>query len=116
MKKNIIHSIPVVTSFIWLALTKSTFNPISLKGPDFLNFYFILLFGFYASIFVLKFFEEAISKTTFYYLMPIFVLGIIKLIRGLYLGKPIGYLLIILILEIAVFIIIKSFQFNQKLK
>ncbi|WP_162087810.1 hypothetical protein [Chryseobacterium aquaeductus] len=116
MKKIIIHSIPVFISMIWLVTEHKTYQPLFLKGPDFLKFYIILLSGIYLSIFMLKFFKESISKTTFYFLISIFILGLIKLIRGLYLGKPVGYLVMILVIEIAVIIIIKSYQFNKKFK
>ncbi|MCU7617567.1 hypothetical protein NZ698_10190 [Chryseobacterium sp. PBS4-4] len=114
MKKIIIHSVPFFISLIWLLTEHQTYNPILLKGPDFLRFYLILLTGIYLSVFILKFFKESVSKTTFYFLISIFILGLIKLIRGLYLGKPIGYLIMILIIEIAAIIIVKSFQFNKK--
>lgn len=114
MKNIIIHSIPVFISMIWLMLEHNTCHPIFLKGPDFLRYYLILLTGIYLSIPILKFFKESVSKTTFYFLISIFILGLIKLIRGLYLGKPVGYLIMILIIEITVIIIIKSFQFNKK--
>jgi hypothetical protein len=95
-------------------LEHNTCHPIFLKGPDFLRYYLILLTGIYLSIPILKFFKESVSKTTFYFLISIFILGLIKLIRGLYLGKPVGYLIMILIIEITVITIVKSFQFNKK--
>ena len=112
----IIHSIPAIISFIWLVIHKHTFNPISLKGPDFLSFYLIFLFGFYASVILLKSFREHISKTTLYFMIFIVVLGLIKLIRGVYLGKPVGFLIIILITESIVIMLIKLFQLNHKIK
>lgn len=48
MKNLIIHSIPVAAGMIWLEVECRTLNPLSLKGPDFLKFYVILLLGFYA--------------------------------------------------------------------
>ena len=116
MKKIIIHSVPVVISLIWLMAEHKTYHPIFMKGPDFLKFYIILLTGIYLSVFMLKFVKESVSKTTFYFLILIFIIGVIKLIRGLHLGKPVGYLVIILIIEIAVIFIVKSFQFNKKFK
>ncbi|PTT37413.1 hypothetical protein DBR28_09855 [Chryseobacterium sp. HMWF028] len=97
MKKLIIHSAPVVISFTWLVAAHQTFNPIILKGPDFLKFYLILILGFYVSIFILNSLKETISGTTLYFAGLIFLLGIIKLIRGVMLGKPIGFLIMILI-------------------
>jgi len=114
MKKYLIHTISVLISFMWLVLTHHTFNPISLKGPAFLTFYLILLLGFYSSVFALKLFKETISKVTFYFMISIFLLGIIKLVRGIFLGKPIGFLIIILILEFAVLLYINLFQVNDK--
>ncbi|UHO38289.1 hypothetical protein H5J24_22555 [Chryseobacterium capnotolerans] len=110
MKKLIIHSIPIVISFVWLIAECQTLNPISLKGPDFLKFYLILVLGFYLSIFILKSLGETISNTTFYILMLIGVLGISKLIRGIMLGKPIGFLTIILILELIVILLLITFK------
>ncbi|MDR3024127.1 hypothetical protein [Chryseobacterium sp.] len=116
MKKLIIHSAPVVVSFMWLIAACQTWNPIIIKGPDFLKFYLILVLGFYASVFILNSLREAISKTTFYFLGFIFLLGIIKLIRGIMLGKPVGFLIMILILEgiVAVFLIMN--HVNKKTK
>jgi len=108
MKKLIFHSIPFVISMIWLVAEHQTYNPISLKGPEFLKFYLILLLGFYASIFSLKFFEETVSKTTFYFMISIFILGIVKLIRGLILGKPIGFLIMILVFEMVIIVLFLS--------
>lgn len=116
MRKIIIHTVPVVISFIWLIAINQTFNPISLKGPDFLKFYLLLIFGFYASIFALKLFNEAISKTTFYFVISIFLLGIIKLIKGIFLGKPVGFLIMILLLELIVILFINLSQLNNKIK
>jgi len=108
MKRIIIHAIPVIISLIWLVVDKESFNPIFLKGPDFLKFYLILLFGFYSSVFVLKFFKESISKTTLYFMISIFILGIVKLIRGIFLEKPVGFLIVILILELIVILFVNS--------
>lgn len=116
MKKIIIHIIPVIISLVWLIMNIDTFNPISLKGPDFLKFYLILLFAFYCSVFVLKLFKESISKTTFYFMISIFILGIVKLIRGLFLGKPVGFLILILILELFVLVFINLNNLKFKLK
>lgn len=116
MKTMIIHSIPAIISFIWLIINKDTFNPISLKGPDFLTFYLIFLFGFYASVLLLKSFREHISKRTLYFMIFIVVLGLIKLIRGVYLGKPVGFLIIILITECIVMMSINVSRLNHKIK
>lgn len=116
MKKIIIHIIPVIISLVWLIMNTDTINPISLKGPDFLKFYLILLFAFYCSVFVLKLFKESISKTTFYFMISIFILGIVKLIRGMFLGKPVGFLILILILEFIVILFINLNNLKFKLK
>lgn len=116
MKKILIHTIPVLLSFIWLIFIKEAFNPITLKGPDFLILYLILIAGFYTSIFVLKFFKENISNITFYFMISIFLLGIVKFVRGICLGKPVGFLMIILMLEITVFIFLSLFYLNHKMK
>ncbi|WP_426476586.1 hypothetical protein ACP3T3_14760 [Chryseobacterium sp. CBSDS_008] len=116
MKKAIIHSVPVVISFIWLGTTHQTFNPVILKGPEFLKFYLILILGFYVSVFMLKSFEKAISNTTLYIAGFIFLLGIIKLIRGAMLGKPIGFLVMILIAECIVTVFFMSGHVNEKIK
>jgi hypothetical protein len=110
MKTIIIHTISIAVSFFWLVAEHQTFNPVTLKGPEFLQFYLILLSGFYISILSLKFFKETFSKTAFYFMLLILILGIIKLIRGLFLGKPVGYLVIMIIFEIitaVIFILIK---------
>ncbi|AZA81409.1 hypothetical protein C1637_02200 [Chryseobacterium lactis] len=114
MKKVIIHSAPVVISLIWLWATHQTFNPIILKGPDFLKFYVILLLGFYASVFILNSFKESVSKTTLYFAGFIFLLGIIKLIRGVMLGKPIGFLIMILIAESIITLVFMLSSANKK--
>jgi len=116
MKKTIIHSVPVVISFLWLMAVPCTFNPLILKGPDFLKFYLLLVLGFYASLFILKSLKEAISGTTHYFAGFIFLLGIIKLIRGVMLGKPVGFLVMILIAEGVVTLIFISSYVNEKIK
>ncbi|WP_213277565.1 hypothetical protein [Chryseobacterium indologenes] len=116
MKKLIIHSAPVVISFIWLMAECQTWNPIIIKGPDFLKFYLILVLGFYASVFILNSWREAISKTTLYFTGFIFLLGTIKLIRGIMLGKPVGFLIIILILECIVAVFLIMSHINKKIK
>lgn len=116
MKKLIIHSIPVAISCIWLTAEYQTFNPITLKGPDFLKFYLILVFGFYLSIFILRLFGEKVSQTTFYFLMLIGSLGIVKLIRGIMLGKPIGFLIMILILELIVMFLLMASKPGDEFK
>ena len=116
MKKLIIHSVPVVIGFIWLMAVHQTFNPVILKGPDFLKFYVILVLGFYASFFLLNSLKETISGTVFYFAGFIFLLGIIKLIRGVILGKPVGFLVMILIAEGIVILIFISGYVNEKIK
>jgi hypothetical protein len=116
MKKNLIHSIPVLISCIQLIIINHTFNPISLKGPHFLKFYLILVFGFYASIFALKIFKERISTITFYFMISIFLLGIIKLMKGVFIGKPVGFLIMILILECIVILFISLSTLKYKMK
>ena len=116
MKKLIIHSVPVVISFTWLMAVHQTFNPVILKGPDFLKFYLILIFGFYASIFILNSLKETISRTTLCFAGSIFFLGIIKLIRGIMLEKPIGFLIIILIAEVIVILVFMLNHVNKKMK
>lgn len=103
-------------SLVWLVMNTDTINPIFLKGPDFLKFYLILLFGFYSSVFVLRLLKESISKTTFYFMISIFILGIVKLVRGLFLGKPVGFLILILILEFIVILFINLNNLKFKLK
>lgn len=116
MKKLIIHFIPVVISCMWLIAECETFNPITLKGPDFLKFYLILVLGFYVSIFIVKSVGETVSQTTFYFLMGIGSLGIVKLIRGIMLGKPIGFLIMILIAELIIVFLLMSWKSDHQLK
>ncbi|TZF95883.1 hypothetical protein FW781_10605 [Chryseobacterium panacisoli] len=116
MKKLIIHSVPVAVSFMWLMTACQTLNPILIKGPDFLKFYLILVLGFYASVFILNSLREAISATAFYFTGFIFLLGIIKLIRGIMIGKPVGFLVMILILECIVAVFLIMSHVNKKTK
>ncbi|WP_077413255.1 hypothetical protein [Chryseobacterium sp. JV274] len=116
MKKLTIHSVPVGVSFMWLMTACQTLNPIILKGPDFLKFYLILVLGFYASFFSLNSLRETISETTFYFTGFIFLLGIIKLVRGIMLGKPVGFLVMILILECIVAVFLIMSHVNKKTK
>ncbi len=116
MKRMLIHTIPAVISFIWLITVNNTLNPFSLKGPDFLRFYLILIFGYYTSAFVLKHFRKEVSEIILYCLSAVFLVGTIKLIIGISLGKPVGFLIIILILELNVFLIIKRSYLRFKLK
>lgn len=116
MKKLIIHSIPVVISFIWLFIEFHTFNPVILTGSGFLKFYLILILGFYLSGFILKSLKESISTTTFYFALFIFLLGIIKLIRGILLEKPVGFLVMILIGECIVMLMFKLSDVKDNIK
>jgi len=115
MKKLIFHSVPFVISMIWLVTAHQTYNPLFLKGPDFLKFYLILLLVFYASVFSLKLFGETISKTKVYFLILIFVVGIVKLIRGMILEKPVGFLMMILLTEFIVSVFFILSKFKQKI-
>ncbi|MNG80228.1 hypothetical protein D3C87_548120 [compost metagenome] len=99
MKKILFHSAAIAISMIWLVINHQTYNPFSLKGPEFLKFYLILLSGFYLSVFSLNYLRQTISKTTFYFMMVILVSGMIKITIGLFLGKPVGYLIILLIIQ-----------------
>ncbi|WP_407480718.1 hypothetical protein [Elizabethkingia meningoseptica] len=99
MKNIIIHSASVIIAFVWLIITCGTFNPIIIKGPDFLKFYVILTFGFYSSVFLLQLFKATISGITLFFMILIFILGIIKLVRGWMLEKPIGFLILILLIQ-----------------
>lgn len=116
MKKLIIHSVSIIISFIWLVVECGTINPVTLKGPDFLKFYMTLVLGFYLSVFMLKLLGETISQTTFYFLMLIGGLGIIKLIRGMMLGKPIGFLMMILTMELIVLFLLLISKSGNKIK
>ncbi|WP_080777388.1 hypothetical protein [Chryseobacterium phocaeense] len=116
MKKLIIHSVPAAVSCIWLAVCCKTSNPIALTGPGFLKFYLILTVGFYISVFSLKYFDENVSKISFYFMFFIFALGMIKLIRGLNLDRPVGILFSILIAEILVIMVVKSTHLNHRIK
>lgn len=99
MKRILFHSATIVISMIWLVINHQTYNPFSLKGPEFLKFYLILLSGFYLSVFSLNYLRQTISKATFYFMILILVSGMIKITIGLFLGKPIGYLVILLIIQ-----------------
>ncbi|SFN88098.1 hypothetical protein SAMN05421594_4538 [Chryseobacterium oleae] len=101
---------------IWLILTQETINPISIKGPAFLKFYLILVLGFYASVLILQSFKGNSSKTMFYFMILILLLGIVKLIKGLIIGKPVGYLVVILIMEGVIILCQPGVQSNPKHK
>ncbi len=116
MKKILIHSLPIALSFTWLLSTGHTFNPVTLKGPDFLKFYLVLISSFYALVFSLTLFRESISKTTLYFMALIFISGIVKLIKGMILQKPVGFLLIILIGELAVILSVYLCHFNKRIQ
>lgn len=116
MKKILFYSVPVMISMIWLILTQQTCNPISIKGPEFLKFYLILVLGFYASVMILKSFKRNSSKTVFCFMIVIFLLGIVKLIKGLIIGKPVGYLVMILIVEGVIILCQPGVQSNPKHK
>jgi len=116
MKTIIIYSVLLITSLIGLFFTGNTMNPFALKGPDFLRFYLILLFGFYASVFALKITGEPFSGVMRYGMILIFILGVIKLTRGIFLGKPVGFLLWILVMEGIVFLFINSDHVNRRIK
>ncbi len=106
MKRIFFYIIPVVISFLWLFIMNHTSNPFILKGPDFLKFYLILIFMFYSLILTLKYFKHKISETELYGLVSIILVGIIKLSIGIYLGKPVGFLIAILLSELIILVII----------
>lgn len=116
MKKIIVHLVPLAISWVWLILNEPTFNPLVLKGPDFLKFYLMLLFGFYASASILKISGESFSKMTFYGMIFIFILGVVKLIRGIVFEKPVVFLLMVLLMESIVFLFVNSGKVNRKMK
>lgn len=49
-------------------------------------------------------------------MISIFVLGIVKLIRGIFLGKPVGFLIMILILELIVMLFFNLSELKRKIK
>jgi hypothetical protein len=116
MKNLIFHSVSIGISVFWLIAEYHMCNPVLLKGPDFLKFYLILLSTFYFSVFLTGVFKESISKATIFFTALIFVLGVIKLVRGLMLGKPVGYLTMILTGEIIVILFVMSDNFKHKIK
>jgi hypothetical protein len=77
---NIFYTTLILISFIWLVLMNHSFNPI-FERSDFLKFYLILIFGCYASAFALQALKESSSKTTFYFMISIFLLGVVKLMN-----------------------------------
>lgn len=113
MKKLLFNSASFVAGMAWLLFEYQTFNPISLKGPEFLKFYLIVLLGFYGSIIIQKFCKETISRATFYFMVFILILGVVKLVKGLILGRPVGYLIILLAIEC---IIMYGYSLNIKRK
>lgn len=116
MKKMIIHSVPIVVSFTGLEIFCHTLNPIMVRGPEFLKFYVIMLLGFYISVFCLKLFRENRSTVSLYFMLFIFILGVVKLIRGLSIDRPVGILFSILVVEIIVFMMFMLADFKHKIK
>jgi len=116
MKSSLLYSVSILLGFSWIIFQNNTCNPIALQGTDFLKFYLILLTGFSLTVFLGKFLKINNRKQIVYFLTAIFVLGIIKLIRGIYLGKPVGYLTVILIIQITAILFIKSLYFTKKSK
>ncbi|MDR6921327.1 MULTISPECIES: hypothetical protein [Chryseobacterium] len=116
MKNIFIHLVPVITGLIWLYTENQTLNPVMAKGPDFLKFYLILILGTYLVTFFLKRSGETTLKTSLYFIFFILILGIIKLVRGISLGKPVGFLVMILILEFIVIMVVMSYHVNHKTK
>lgn len=49
-------------------------------------------------------------------MISIFILGIVKLIRGIFLGKPVGFLVMILILEVIVILFFNLSDLKRKIK
>ncbi|PIF43790.1 hypothetical protein CLU96_0706 [Chryseobacterium sp. 52] len=116
MKKIIIHSIPIMACFIGLEIYCHTLNPIIVRGPEFLKFYFSLTIGFYLSVWSLKFFGENLSKISFYFMLIIFILGAVKLLKGISLDRPVGILFSILVAEVIVNIAFMSEEVKHKMK
>lgn len=116
MKKMIIHSVPIVVSFTGLEIFCHTLNPIMVRGPEFLKFYVIMLLGFSISVFCLKLFRENRSTVSLYFMLFIFILGVVKLIRGLSIDRPVGILISIIVAEIIVFMMFMSTDFKHKIK
>ncbi len=101
---------------MWLILINHTVNPFILKGPDFLKFYLMLVLGLYVSFFTLRLLGEGISKLTFYFMVFIFLLGIVKLMKGILSDKPLGFLLIILLAELSVTLYVYLYYFNKRMQ
>lgn len=116
MKNSIVHSVPVMAGLIWLYTEEHTLNPVIVKGPDFLKFYLILILGTCLAAFFLKRSGETTPKTSVYVLFLILILGIVKLVRGISLGKPVGFLVMILIVECIVMAVIMSYHINHRKK
>lgn len=116
MKNILIHTAPVITGLIWLYTENHSLNPVMAKGPDFLKFYLILVLGTYLVTFFLKRSGETTLKTSLYFIFFILILGIIKLVRGISLGKPVGFLIMILILEFIIMMLVMSYHIKHKTK
>jgi ABC-type phosphate transport system permease subunit len=71
---------------------------------------------FYSLILILKYFKYKISETEVYGLVSIILVGIIKLFIGIYLGKPVGFLIAILLSELIVLVIITRSYFRRQSK
>ncbi|MCJ8152836.1 hypothetical protein MKJ01_03540 [Chryseobacterium sp. SSA4.19] len=114
MKNTVIHTIPVSVSFLWLFFIHHTWNPVSLKGPYFLTFYLMMILGFYISVFIVRVHKSIIPEITFYFMISIFILGMIKLIKGISLGKPVGFLIMILMIELTVILYVNHSKLKKR--
>ncbi|MDQ1098172.1 MULTISPECIES: hypothetical protein [Chryseobacterium] len=103
MKNTTIQATSLLISLLWIGLMHQTLNPFALKGPEFLSFYSILLFGWYITLLFAKFYKGSFSKTTVVFGVFIFIFGAIKFVKGVYLGKPVGLLILMLIIQVIVF-------------
>jgi hypothetical protein len=89
--------------FIWLYQQQGTVNPFAIKGPEFLIFYLSLWVLSFSSIIINRpITNRSILASTYFsvqniVLATVYLLGLIRLIRGIYLGRPVGYLVLILI-------------------
>jgi len=82
-----------------------TWNPFSVKGPLFLSFYMLLMLIVYADIVLLNWYLTGKGDTLRYAGLitgAILVLGVARVIQGLYNAKPVGYLVLLLLLHLAI--------------
>lgn len=88
----LITGLALLLPFIYI----HTWNPFSIKGPLFLKFYMLLMLIVYAGIILLK------GKHAGLIIGITLMLAVARIIQGLYHAKPVGYLVLLVLLHLAI--------------